>query len=338
MAGRPKTPASELLGDPGVLEPTPSLEAFGYAAAATTGGAAVLPRRGDWLDARETGAQAVSSWIDVPIDGYAQAVVHLQKGRAATWYALGEAWARLEAGGRLLLVGGNDLGVKSAVKRLSGELDQPAEILANRARARVASWRREGAAGPVQEPVASLEVAAGRDRFELRSAPGVFSADGVDPGTRLLLDHLDELDSPVSIFDPGCGLGVLGLAALRRWPQATAILADVDFRAVECAAGSAADLGLADRCEVVWWDATRDPPPDRSFDQVLVNPPYHSGVPVDLQPARAIFSAIDAVLSPGGKALVVANRTLPWEGDLRAIGRLRQLDDRSGYKILELRK
>ena len=60
---------------------------------------------------------------------FAQAVVHLQKSRAATWHALGEAWARLEPGGRLLLVGGNDLGVKSAVKRLSGELDQPAEIL-----------------------------------------------------------------------------------------------------------------------------------------------------------------------------------------------------------------
>jgi len=189
--------------------------------------------------------------------------------------------------------------------------------------------------GPIISPV---EVVIEEDRFHLRSAPGVFSADGVDPGTQLLLGHLEALPPPRKIFDPGCGLGVLGLAALRRWPDATAILADVDHRAVECAAAGAADLGLADRCEVVWWDATRDPAPAHSCDLVLVNPPFHSGVPVDLQPARAIFRAIDKVLAPDGRVLVVANRTLPWERDLRDIGRLRRLEESLGYKILELRR
>ncbi len=75
-----------------------------------------------------------------------------------------------------------------------------------------------------------------------------------------------------------------------------------------------------------WWDATRTA---RSLtcDLVLVNPPFHSGVPVDLQPARAIFGALDVVLLPGGRALIVANRTLPWERDLGEIGSVRQLAD-----------
>ena len=129
----------------------------------------------------------------------------------------------------------------------------------------------------------------------------------------------------------------LSITSLLKTVQ-TALLADIDHRAVECATRNAADLDLAHRCEVQWWDAVLDPPPARRCDLVLVNPPFHSGVPVDLQPARAIFRAIDAVLSPGGKALIVANRTLPWERDLREIGRLRQVEDRSGYKILELTK
>ena len=190
----------------------------------------------------------------------------------------------------------------------------------------------------MQTTVSPVEVITEEDRFHLRSAPGVFSADGVDPGTQLLLVHFAGLPSPKMIFDPGCGLGVLGLAALRRWPEATAVLADVDHRAVECATANTADLGLADRCEIAWWDATRDPAPTHSCDLVLVNPPFHSGVPVDLQPARTIFSAIDAVLSPGGRALVVANRTLPWERNLREIGTLSQLADSHGYKILEVRR
>jgi 16S rRNA (guanine1207-N2)-methyltransferase len=336
MAQRSRPTASDLLSDPGVLDHVPTLEVFGFAAVTTTGGAPVLPLRTEWLQAREDRIEAVSNWADVSAGRWAQAVVHLQKGRAATWQGLSEAWRRLDPGGRLLLVGANELGVKSAVKRLSGELDQPPQILANRARARIACWLREGAFAPECPVIPPLEVVTDDDRFELSSAAGVFSADGVDPGTLVLLGRLGELDPPTSIFDPGCGLGVLGLAALRRWPEATAILADVDHRAVECAIGNAADLGLAQRCEVMWWDAVLDPPPSRHCDLVLVNPPFHSGVPVDLQPARAIFRAIDAVLSPGGRALVVANRTLPWERDLREIGRLRQIEDRAGYKVLEL--
>jgi len=336
MARRPSSSAADLLLDPGVLDAVTTLEIFDSQAVAATGGLSVLPRRGAWLDAQQAGIDA-RGWFDLSVPTrFTQVVVHLQKGRAATWQGLAEAWDRLEPGGRLLLAGGNDLGIKSAVKRLSAELGQAADVVANRARARVAAWRRVGSARPTTPVTARIEVETCGSSFELRSVPGVFSADGVDPGTSLLLGRLENLPEPAAIFDAGCGLGVLGLAALRRWPSATALLADADRRAVDCAVGSSGDLGLGERCEVVWWDATRDPAPSRVFDLVLVNPPFHSGVPVDLQPARAIFRAIDATLAPGGRALVVANRTLPWERDLVAIGRLRQIEDRLGYKVLEI--
>jgi 16S rRNA (guanine1207-N2)-methyltransferase len=338
MVPRPSSSPADLLADPGVLEPIPTLEVFGDAAVTETGGIAVLPHRGQWLRARESGNEAVG-WFDESTGGpHEQAVVHLQKGRAATEEGLAEAWRRLTPGGRLLLVGGNDLGIKSAVKRLAGELDQPAEIVVNRARARVASWRRGGASAPVRPLIPPVEVVTDSRRFALRSAAGVFSADAVDPGSALLLEHLEDLEPPEVIFDPGCGIGVLGFSALRRWPHARAHFADVDHRAVTCATESSLDLGLSDRVEISWWDATREPAPPITCDLAIVNPPFHSGVPVDLQPARAIFRAIDAVLNRGGHALIVANRTLPWERDLREIGSIRLVADARGYKILDLRK
>lgn len=337
MNRRPPSDPARLVTDPGVLEPVPTLEVFGSDGVSRVGGEAILPHRGEWLRAREGGLNAIGWFGDEPQTRFSQAVVHLQKGRAATQEGLARAWRRLDDDGRLLLVGGNDLGIKSAVKRLSAVFAEPAEIVANRARARVACWPKgDSTIGFPELP--SIEVATSTDTYALQSAPGVFSADAVDTGTALLLEHLDDIDSPKRIYDPGCGLGVLGLTALRRWPKATAVLADVDRRAVDCAGRNADNLGVADRCQIIWWDAVTEPSPIDGCDLVLLNPPFHSGVPVDLQPARAIFATIDAALVPGGRALVVANRTLPWEHDLREIGTLRQIDDRLGFKVLELRR
>lgn len=331
------TRSSALLHDPGVLADEPVLEIYGWKAVEGRGGLAVLPRRDQWLAAMGARVEAVGLPNKVAEGAFPQAVVHLQKGRAVTQEGLSTAWRNLELGGRLLLVGGNELGVKSAAKRLAVELGQAGTLLANRARSRVVGYERMESPGPEAPDPAKVDVESGGDAFTLYSANGVFSADRVDRGARLLLDHLGAVDPPIRILDMGCGIGVLGLAALRRWPEATAVLADVDRRAVEAATRNAADLGISDRCRTVWWDAVQETPPSSDCDLVLVNPPFHTEKAVDLDPARAMFRSLDQVLAPGGSALIVANRTLPYEQQLGDIGRIRMICDEAGFKLLELR-
>ncbi len=127
-----RSPA-DLLGDPGVLGKEPVLEVYGWSGVRRAGGLAVLPLRSEWRAALANGVEAVSLPSKVGEQRFHLAVVHLQKGRAATELALARAWEHLEIGGHLLLVGGNDLGIKSAVKRLAVEIDQAPRILANRA-------------------------------------------------------------------------------------------------------------------------------------------------------------------------------------------------------------
>lgn len=324
----------ELVLDEGVLGPQPALEIGGWRGAEATSGVAVAPWRSDWLAARAASVSVVGTMAELGERVFEQAIVHLAKGRDATQEALAAAWERLGPGGVLLLVGGNDLGVKSAVKRLEIELEQEAEVLSNRAHARVAQFERREGASPAPPWAGEVEVELGDDRFTLRAAPGVFSADALDPASRLLLEHLEAAPG-TAIFDPGCGLGVLALATLRRRPAATAVLADADRRAVAAAAVNIADLGLDDRAAVHWWDARAEPAPLASCDVALVNPPFHgSGAAVDLAPARAIFAALERVLAPGGRALVVANVTLPYERDLGNLGRLERLEIRAGFKLL----
>jgi len=327
-----------LILDAGVLSDSPVLEVFGWGGVASVGGTAVLPWRAHWLAANSSGAPGIPSVDEIEEERFDQAVVHLQKGHAATWWGLDQAWSRLKPGGRLLLCGGNELGIKTAVQRLEVELGQRATILANRAHGRVAEFTRVEGPGPDIPEAALHEVSAGDDRFTLRSGAGVFSADEIDPGSQLVLDLLPSLAPAKTVFDPGCGTGVLGLAALRRWKRCRAVLADADWRAVRCADGNGVELELAGRLETAWWDATTEEPPLGSCDLVLANPPIHTGKAVDLEPARAFFRAIDRVLAPGGTAIIVALHTLPFEQDLRRIGSLRQVVVDRGYKVLEVRR
>jgi len=333
---RAKPQARDLILDAGVLEATGLLELFGWTGVAAVGGIAVMPWRPDWLAGRAAGVTAIRGHEELGDERFAQCVVHLQKSRAATWAALSEGWHHLSRGGGLLLCGGNELGIKSAVRRLQGELHQDGTTLTNRARARVVRFVRTQDTGPTAPEGLDLRVRLGDAHHTLRSSVGVFSAEEVDPGTRLVLDRLATLPAARQIFDPGCGVGMLGLAALLLWPASSAVLADADWRAVRSARSNAATLEVQGRCDVAWWDALSETPPTGPCDLVLLNPPFHSGTSVDLSPARAMFRAIAQCLAPGGRALVVANRTLPYERDLRPLGRLKELEVRQGYKLLEV--
>ncbi len=331
--------ADELTLDPGVLAPVPTLEFGGYRAAAATGGVAILPWRRDWLAARAAQVTAHPRIADLADSRFDQALVHLQKSRDATWQDLCAAWDRLASGGRLLLSGGNDLGVVSAVKRLARELAQPTRVLANRRHARIALFERRDGTGPEAPVPGVIEIpsADGGSR-RLQAAAGVFGARKLDAGTGLLLTTLFALDlTPKRILDLGCGIGALGLSALAHWPNARGLLLDADVRAIDCASDNAAALGLADRCQLAWWDASESLPAT-DFDLVLLNPPFHAGKAVDLDPARELFVRLAEALSQGGRGLVVANRTLPYEHDLGAVGTLETRIETRGYKVLELRK
>ena len=185
------------------------------------------------------------------------------------------------------------------------------------------------------------QAAPGAETFELETLPGVFSAKRLDPGSELLIEGLARMAMPKPprrIIDLGCGTGVLGLAAAKLFPGAEVLLVDADTRAVQCAERNVARLGLGDRCRVLWWDA-HEKPPETGFDWALLNPPFHHrGPEVELVPAYAFFESLAGWLTRNGRALVVANRTLPYEAPLARLGKMEQVAETRGYKLLSLSK
>lgn len=334
--GKPRP--ADLLHDEGVLLPSPVLELFDWDVVRSLGGLAVLPLKGEWLRATAAGVEAVSLSEKIRGERFSQAIVHLQKGKAATAEGVSAAWNALENGGRLLLVGSNDLGIKSAIRKLGTMLRQEPEILRTRAHSRVAAFRRGTGPAPEIPTEESFEFSFAGRQLEIRTRAGVFSAGRLDRGSSMLLEELEtSCDiAPRCILDLGCGAGVLALAAAVRFPAAEIVAADHDRRAISLTERNGSEAGVGGRLKLVWWDALCEELPGVQVDFALVNPPFHQAQDVNLEVPRAFFRRLGQVMRRGGIALIVSNNTLPYERELRKLGRFESLREVRGYKILRI--
>ncbi|PRY16700.1 class I SAM-dependent methyltransferase [Kineococcus rhizosphaerae] len=158
---------------------------------------------------------------------------------------------------------------------------------------------------------------------------GAFAGATTDIGTRVLLDHLDEvgrsLRPPRTVVDLGCGTGLLAAAAARRFPSAAVVATDQSADAVASARLTAAANGVADRVRVERDDAGSRIP-DAGVDLVLLNPPFHVGGAVHTAIASKVFRAAARVLAPGGTLVAVWNSHLTYRRELeRVVGPTRQV-------------
>ncbi len=313
---------------------SPVVEIGGWEFAGRHDGWAVLFWRVDFRAARAAGVRARPEVGDLEPGSQGCVAVHCQRSRDHTRVDLAAAWELLAPDGRLLLVGHNDRGVRSMARELETELAQTGEILVNRSRGRVVAFTRADERTLTAPAANAIAV----EDLELQAPPGVFSAGHLDPGTAMLLARLDACTAPERVLDCCCGIGPLGLCALRRWPTARAVLVDADHRAVMAAWENAESAGLSSRCDASWWESGEPLPYVEPFDLVLINPPAHRGDAVDVSAGLAAVQAAAAALAPGGSLMLVANRRLPYEAALGAFGAVERLEEQDGYKVLRLER
>ncbi|MHA7876748.1 class I SAM-dependent methyltransferase [Roseivivax sp.] len=185
-----------------------------------------------------------------------------------------------------------------------------------------------------------FEIAPGADLSDWRAGapapnadgfltlPGVFSADGIDPASRLLAAHLPETLTGRAA-DLGAGWGYLSSELARREGLTELHLVEADAHALNCARGNLDDP----RARFHWADARdwRDAAP---FDLVVCNPPFHSGRAADPALGRAFIAAAARLLAPSGRLYLVANRQLPYETTLEQyFARVESLGGDARFKL-----
>lgn len=265
----------------------------------------------------------------------------IPKGRYLSRALLAAAHAVLRPGAVLLLAGPSKQGAKSVIAD-ARSLFGNAEVLGYKKHQRIARCVRAEQSGPTPEWAREPGVAPGTfgewnvrvDGRELIIAtrPGVFSWNGLDDGTALLLEHL-EIEPGQTVWDVGCGAGAIGLNLAQRG-AGHVCMTDIDLLALSCARRNAEVNDLADRTTIAACDGLDEP--HGPVDLIVTNPAFHKGRDQETDMAETIAAHAKRSLTDGGRLVVVANSFLNY-GQLMQHGGLtvRTLVETSRFKIWE---
>ncbi|SDJ70920.1 class I SAM-dependent methyltransferase [Salimicrobium halophilum] len=138
--------------------------------------------------------------------------------------------------------------------------------------------------------------------FTFFSDHAVFSKDGVDFGSRALIETFEFPPIEGDLLDVGCGYGPIGLSLAKETTTRRVVMVDVNERALELAEANAEENDVTN-VEVIESDgaaAVRE----RSFAAVLTNPPIRAGKEV----VHRIFEDAAGVLKEGGELWVVIQK------------------------------
>jgi 16S rRNA G1207 methylase RsmC len=190
--------------------------------------------------------------------------------------------------------------------------------------------------------VRTINFAFASQEFVVQVDAGVFSATRLDPGTKVLLKHLDSRpadilqdqdEKPPQLLDLGCGWGPISISLASKYPMAQVNAVDINRRALENLQRSAKQLGLGSiktfEPEVV--------PSDLEFDEIWSNPPIRIG-------KEALHSMLQLWLprlTSMGKAYLVVSKHLGADSLQSWINALpgfqcARLETAKGFRILEV--
>lgn len=265
----------------------------------------VQPFRPDFLALQRAGHRIAP---EAPETRFRLIFVHLTRHRARNESWIGEALRRLAPGGWLVVAGGLKQGADSMARRLKQVF--PGCVRFSRNHGVVV-------AACVADPSAHVAAFGAMPHAAegWATAPGAFSAGGVDPASRLLFDTLpDDLSGRVADF--GAGWGFLSAGIAMRFPGVCHVdLYEADYLSLEAAKANMAARAETTEAGFFWIDLVGEPV-TRKYDVIVMNPPFHDGRAADPALGNAFIKTAANALKPGGRLFLVANRGLPYEAVL----------------------
>ena len=229
-------------------------------------------------------------------------IYYWPKNKPEAQFQLMNILSLLPIGTDIFVVGENRSGVRSAEQMLAEYCPLN----------KVDSARRCGLYHGRLEKQPHFDAEAFWDEYALgaltiKTLPGVFSRDGLDVGSQLLLSTLTP-HTKGKVLDVGCGAGVLAVALASHSPKVRLTLCDVSAPAVEASRATLAANGMEGEvfASNVFSEVTG------RYDMIISNPPFHDGLQTSLEAAQTLIRGAVRHLNSGGELRIVANAFLPY--------------------------
>ena len=261
-----------------------------------------------------------------PAGPYCAALVAATRAKAETLGLIATALRLTVPGGWVAVDGQKTDGVDSLLKACRKAL--PVGEVLSKSHGKLFVIERADA---LPDSVAGWEAAAAPQSSarDAMTRAGVFSADGLDPGSALLIQSLPGKISG-RVADLGAGWGALAAPVLAHTDVTRLDLIEAEHAALEAARANVTDP----RAAFHWADATTWRP-GAVCDLVISNPPFHQGRAAEPSLGQAFIRSAAAALKPSGEFRMVANRQLPYEEVLRsAFGRVETVTETPAYKVI----
>jgi 16S rRNA (guanine1207-N2)-methyltransferase len=263
-----------------------------------------------------------------PEGAFAAALVQIVKSKGESLSLVAEALALVQPGGVIAVDGQKDEGIESILKAVKKLL--PLDGTMSKAHGKLFWLTRpdtlpDGVADWVAEP--------GETEDGFVTAPGMFSPDGADQGSELLVALVPQLKGRVA--DLGAGWGYMSAVLLEEQDSIEAMdLIEAEYAALQAARANVDDP----RARFFWGDVTTFQP-EAQYDAIISNPPFHAGRAADPALGQGFIQAAARMLKPSGHFFMVANQHLPYEATLKAhFGTGTLLAEIAGYKLYQAAK
>ncbi|MDP9886725.1 methyltransferase [Pseudarthrobacter enclensis] len=155
-------------------------------------------------------------------------------------------------------------------------------------------------AGPFTRKPLTVDLAGETRR--LQTSTGIFSPDGIDKGTAVLLAEVPDPAPQGNLLDIGCGWGPIALTMALRAPGSKVYAVDVNERCIALTNDNAAALGLSN----VVASTPQAVDPGLRFDTIWSNPPIRIGK----DELHALLKLWLPRLADGGTAWLVVQKNL----------------------------
>lgn len=159
---------------------------------------------------------------------------------------------------------------------------------------------------------------------------GVFSKDGLDFGSRLLLENIPLTEIGESLLDVGCGYGVFGII-LNKILGVKVTMCDVNRRALHLAKKNIKENKCSD-CSVIESNCYQNI--NSKYSTIITNPPIRAGKEVVYE----ILEGAKDYLFPGGRLFFVVRKEQGAKSiisDMQKIYNVEVLERKKGFFIIK---